>query len=186
MEAWLHIGHRTLLLPEQHGLTIHHQGRLGGAPTGAESLFVRALHGAAVGARAGRRVRGGGRETDWRLEWDGVEPAASAAERLRAAVRRDPAAGWRLSSAAVELRLSPRTLQRELTRGGSTFQAELLGVRLEAAGQLVRRTALPLAQVAAMAGFADHAHLTHRFTARYGCAPSALRLGPEPDLTAFG
>ncbi|WP_030275567.1 helix-turn-helix transcriptional regulator [Streptomyces sp. NRRL B-24484] len=188
LEAWLHLGHRTLLLAERDGLTIRHVPYLGSAPAGAESLFVRAVQGAAARARVGRRVRvrGGSRAADWRLEWDGAEPAATAVERLRAAVRRDPAAGWRLSVAAGALQLSPRTLQRELARGGSTFRAEVLGVRLDVAGQLVRRTALPLAQVAAMAGFTDHAHLTHRFTARYGCTPSAFRLAPEPDLTAFG
>ncbi|MEU2629725.1 AraC family transcriptional regulator [Kitasatospora sp. NPDC007106] len=188
LEAWLHLGHRTALVAGPGFLAVSHRARLGGEPAGAESLFVRAVQGAAARARVGRRVRvrGGSRAADWRLEWDGAEPAATAVERLRAAVRRDPAAGWRLSVAAGALQLSPRTLQRELARGGSTFQAEVLGVRLDVAGQLVRRTALPLAQVAAMAGFTDHAHLTHRFAARHGRTPSAFRLAPEPDLTAFG
>ncbi|MER7705908.1 helix-turn-helix domain-containing protein [Kitasatospora sp. NPDC097605] len=35
--------------------------------------------------------------------------------------------------------------------------------------------ALPLADIAATARFADHAHLTHRFHAHYGCPPSEFR-----------
>ncbi|MEV6207054.1 helix-turn-helix transcriptional regulator [Kitasatospora sp. NPDC051914] len=183
LEAWLHIGHRTLLVPAAGSLTVRHVPYLGAPPGSAESLFVRALH-AAAAARDGRRVRvrTGALEAGWQLEWDGRTASAGPLERLRTAVRLDPAAPWRLPGAAAGLLLAPRTLQRELARHGSTFQAEVLAVRLEAAGQLVRRTALPLARIAAMAGFADHAHLTHRFTARYGCTPSAFRLGPEPDL----
>ncbi|MFD9126699.1 helix-turn-helix domain-containing protein [Kitasatospora sp. NPDC059571] len=197
-ESWLHVGHRTVAEPDATGLTVGHLPGFGGVPGRAESLFVCALHGEAAAAAPGARrprllvagaavvrmdelCRGAGPLPRWRLEWRGstAPTAAGLPERLRTAVRRDPAAAWRLGAAAALVHASPRTVQRELAAAGTTFQAELLAVRLERAAQLVRRTALPLAQVAAAAGFADHAHLANRFRAGLGCAPSEYRRRPE-------
>jgi AraC-like DNA-binding protein len=119
----------------------------------------------------------------WRLEWrPGEIPPQGPAGQPVTAVRRllapEPARAWRVASAAAELGVAPRSLQRALTRAGTTFQAELLMVRLDVAAQLIRRTGLPLAEIAATAGFTDHPHLTRRFRERYGCTPSAYRTAP--------
>ncbi|MFD7734180.1 helix-turn-helix transcriptional regulator [Kitasatospora phosalacinea] len=214
-EPWLYVGHatRTRLLPGE--LTVQHLGGLGHRPRPAETLFVCAVHLSAV-----TRVHGPGPEavlltadgrslpppaltpdgppvplTGWRIRWTGAASAPSSPGQLvlgelRTRIAREPAGPWRLSRAAAELGLPARTLQRTLAASGTSFQAELAAVRLDTAGHLLRRTDLPIAEVAAAAGFTDHPHLTHRFRARHGCTPSEFRRrgetghsggpGPEP------
>ncbi|MER8184585.1 AraC family transcriptional regulator [Kitasatospora sp. NPDC094015] len=205
VEPWFHVGHRTSVVVDGHGLTFRHLGRLGRAPQPAETLFVAALYAAGTGSLAGRapQVRllgadgtqlppsaGWGRAAlrpaGWRLSWGSgtvlapVPPVVA----VRGWIARDPAGPWRLARAAELLGRSPRTVQRELAGAGTSFQAELLAVRLELAAQLIARTALPLAEVAAAAGFADHAHLAHRFRRSYGCAPSRYRAAGGPSAAA--
>ncbi|MFJ8436103.1 helix-turn-helix transcriptional regulator [Kitasatospora sp. NPDC094019] len=136
---------------------------------------------------------GAARVAGWRLHWSGggnrsgfgsgivpavpsgAAAAARPADAVRARFAQDPARPWRLDGTAALLGLAPRTLQRGLAEAGTSFRAELLAVRLAVAGQLTARTALPLAEVAAAAGFTDHAHLTRRFGAQFGCPPSEFR-----------
>ncbi|SDT81629.1 AraC-type DNA-binding protein [Streptomyces sp. TLI_053] len=196
VEPWFHAGHRTARTIGESGLTVRHVPALGGEPGPAESLLVCAIDVVATAGPAGRAARvevradgaagrpeevlraGAARVAGWRLHWS-APPAVAAAphplETARARFAHDPAHPWRLGETAALLGLSPRTLQRGLADAGTSFRAELLGVRLEVAGQLTARTALPLAEVAAAAGFTDHAHLTRRFRARFGCPPSEFR-----------
>ncbi|MFD9064507.1 helix-turn-helix transcriptional regulator [Kitasatospora purpeofusca] len=196
VEPWFHAGHRTGRVLGDGVLTVRHMPALGGVPGPAESLLVCALDLVATAGPAGRTARvevladgaagrpeevlrtGAARVTGWRLRW-AAAPAVAAAPRpletVRARFAHDPARPWRLDGTAALLGLSPRTLQRGLADAGTSFRAELLAVRLEVAGQLAARTALPLAEVAAAAGFTDHAHLTRRFRARFGCPPSEFR-----------
>ncbi|WP_051813789.1 helix-turn-helix domain-containing protein [Kitasatospora sp. MBT63] len=199
VEPWFHVGHRTRVVADgEGGLTFRHQERLGRPPQAADSLFVGALYAAGTAALVGRApqlrlvaadgsllppsaawgrspVRPGG----WRLSWDGgpARTPLPALAAVRGWIARDPAGPWRLARAAERLGCSPRTLQRELAAEGTAFQVELVSVRLAVAAQLIARTALPLAEVAAAAGFADHAHLTRRFCREYGCSPSGFRAG---------
>ncbi|MFE6745410.1 helix-turn-helix transcriptional regulator [Kitasatospora purpeofusca] len=197
VEPWFHAGHRARRTLSDGVLTVRHVSGLGGGePTPAESLLVCAIDAVVTAGPAGRSARvevladgavgrpeeilrtGAARVTGWRLQWSAA-PAVAAApsplETVRARFAREPARPWRLDGTAALLGLSPRTLQRGLADAGTSFRAELLAVRLEVAGQLAARTALPLAEVAAAAGFTDHAHLTRRFHARFGCPPSEFR-----------
>ncbi|MEV0187988.1 AraC family transcriptional regulator [Kitasatospora purpeofusca] len=196
VEPWFHAGHRTVRTLDGDGLTVRHVPLLGTVPGPAESLLVCAIDVLATAGPAGRTARveiradgaagrpeevlrvGAARVAGWRLHWvapPSVVGAARPLETVRARFARDPARPWRLGETADLLGLSPRTLQRGLAEAGTSFRAELLGVRLEVAGQLTARTVLPLADVAAAAGFTDHAHLSRRFRARFGCPPSEFR-----------
>ncbi|MFG2823772.1 helix-turn-helix transcriptional regulator [Kitasatospora sp. NPDC048365] len=194
-EGWFHVGHRTHRSLGERELTVRHLPGLGGVPSAPESLFVCALDAVAtaeVTGRAGRVtvladgaagrpedvLRGGARRVSgWRIDWaDEVAPGGpQPLDALRGRFAREPDRAWRLDGTAALLGLAPRTLQRGLTAAGTSFRAELLAVRLEVAAQLATRTALPLADIAAATGFTDHAHLTRRFTARYGVPPSEFR-----------
>ncbi|MER5355200.1 AraC family transcriptional regulator [Kitasatospora sp. NPDC002551] len=193
VEPWFHAGHRTRRSPADDGsLTIRHVPSLGRVPLPSESLLVCALYTAGTAAVTGRTPRvevfadgatgrpgevlRATRVAGWRLRWSD-RPAAGPRplDAVRTYFAREPARPWRLSATAALLGLAPRTLQRALATAGTSFQAELLAVRLEVAGQLTARTALPLADIAATAGFTDHAHLTRRFHAHYGCPPSEFR-----------
>ncbi len=48
-------------------------------------------------------------------------------------------------------------------------------MRMEAARDLLRCTALPLKYISAKTGFADEAHMSHTFRRLAGCAPGSLR-----------
>ncbi|MFJ8041809.1 helix-turn-helix transcriptional regulator [Kitasatospora sp. NPDC096147] len=195
LERWFHVGHTTAATYDRDGLglTVRHLPHLGGPPSPAETLFVAAAYQVATGLVAGREpvlvlLAASGELTPsaacsnstatldgWRLRWAEAGPPAGTLPQLRARIALDPARAWRLPQAAAALGLSSRTLQRLLAAGGTTFRAELLAVRLESAAQLIRRSALPLADIAAAAGFTDHPHLTRRFGERYGCSPQAYR-----------
>ncbi|MFJ1703704.1 helix-turn-helix transcriptional regulator [Kitasatospora sp. NPDC088346] len=203
VEPWFHVGHRTGAVLDDRGLTVRHTGRFGGAPQLPESLFVCALYAAGAAAVVGRppevrllsadggdlppaaaRTRPPVPVVGWRLLWTRGAPVAEVgpATAVRGWIAQDPGRAWRLAQAAERLGCSSRSLQRELARAGTGFQAELLAVRLGVAAQLISRTSLPLAEVAASAGFTDHAHLAHRFRAAYGCAPSQYRAAARPGV----
>ncbi|WP_380283726.1 helix-turn-helix transcriptional regulator [Kitasatospora purpeofusca] len=196
VEPWFHAGHRTRReLRDDSTLTVRHLPSLGRAPGPSESLLVCALDVVGTAAVTGRTARvavsadgaagrpeevlrsGASRVAGWRLRWsDGpAAPDPHPLDAVRAHFARDPARPWRLPTTAALLDLAPRTLQRGLAAAGTSFQAQLLAVRLSVAGHLTARTALPLADIAATAGFTDHAHLTRRFHAHYGCPPSEFR-----------
>ncbi|GAA2993875.1 hypothetical protein GCM10020229_02910 [Kitasatospora albolonga] len=198
LERWFHVGHTTAAAYDGPGrLTVRHLPHLGGPPSSAETLFVAAAYQVATGLVAGREpaltlLTASGSTTPeaacadsgpvlagWRLCWPEPGPPAATLPELRARIALDPARPWRLPDAAAALGLSSRTLQRLLTSQGTAFRDELLAVRLESAAQLIRRSTLPLADIAAAAGFTDHPHLTRRFGERYGLPPAAYRLAGE-------
>ncbi|GAA2741857.1 helix-turn-helix transcriptional regulator [Kitasatospora cinereorecta] len=198
LEGWFHVGHETQHSLTADRLTVHHVPALGRTPTPAESLFVCAVHVTAATTVTGRNphvlvtvdgVPGSSpdralrtcttRIDGWHLAWERRRPRPRPTPlELRALLARTPAHRWHLAEAARDLGVAPRTLQRGLAEHGTTFQQELLTVRLDAAGQLISRTALPLAEIAAAAGFTDHAHLTNRFRTRFGRTPSTFRSRP--------
>ena len=67
---------------------------------------------------------------------------------------------------------------------GTTVQREIARVRLETACRLMRTTSLPLAEVAARAGFATYTYFMQAFSAAFGQPPGAWR-GPASRLSAF-
>jgi len=85
-----------------------------------------------------------------------------------------PALG--ITSLARSLGLHPVYLAREFRRAiGCSPGDYLRHHRCERAAALLSSTRLPLAEIALQCGFADQSHLTRRFKAAFGVAPSAYR-----------
>ncbi len=76
---------------------------------------------------------------------------------------------------AGALDLSPRTLQRGLMRGGTTFRALVTEVRLEAARTLLLDTHMPVHLIARRVGYRTHGAFGRAFLGWTGCPPSTFR-----------
>lgn len=95
--------------------------------------------------------------------------------RLEEVLRGDLARSWRLEEVAATLDLAPRSLQRALSRAGTSFTRELDRVRVEEAARLLEASDLSIAEIGFVCGFADGAHFGRRFRARHASSPSAFR-----------
>lgn len=86
------------------------------------------------------------------------------------------AGGLPLADLAAVAHLSPYHFSRlfRLATGASPHQ-HVLARRTDRARELLVSSALPLAEVARRAGFADQSHLTRHVRRRYGTTPAALR-----------
>jgi AraC-like DNA-binding protein len=197
LQRRFHAGHTTDLSVGEDGVTVTHRELLGGRPASAESLFLAAVQQVVIAACIGRRppltvtfadgttvdeealarspLDRGRAVVAWRIHHRGLRPEPSVVALLTRLVTHDPARTWTLPAVAAQHGLSPRTLQRRLAAGGTTFQATVIDTRLVLARALIERTSLGLAAIAAACGFTDHAHLTHRFSRRYGVSPSSHR-----------
>lgn len=83
-----------------------------------------------------------------------------------------------LEALARQVGFSPYHFARVFRQAlGASPHQFVLRQRLEHAQQLLEQTDLPLAQVAAVCGFADQSHLTQVFTQQLGCTPRAYRRG---------
>lgn len=104
----------------------------------------------------------------------GAEPGwvARVIDRLEADLAQAPG----LTELARDCGLHPSHLARvfKQTRG-ETVGDYVRRRRVEQAEQALRRGGLPLAEIAAQAGFADQAHFTRVFRAHFGVAPGARR-----------
>ena len=80
-----------------------------------------------------------------------------------------------LEDAAAALKLPVRTLQRRLEEAGLSFRQRVDDARRSAAEQYLRDTAMPLAEMAAALGFADHASFNRAFKRWTGTSPGAYR-----------
>ncbi|MGK9286369.1 helix-turn-helix domain-containing protein [Sinorhizobium meliloti] len=80
--------------------------------------------------------------------------------------------------AARQLGVSERTLHRHVRK--RTGEAPSFWIELARARRALRalRVGLPLAEVAFDAGYADQAHFTRAFGARFGCSPAKFRRNP--------
>jgi AraC family transcriptional regulator len=86
--------------------------------------------------------------------------------------------GLRLGDVADAAGVHPAHLCREFRRCfGCTMTQYAARLRADAALEEVLRSAVPLAAVAARAGFADQAHLTRAIRKHFGTTPGALRRG---------
>lgn len=99
-------------------------------------------------------------------------------EELLRDVRRRPALPWTVAACAARLGISRSQVTRRFQAAFGTAPADILArCRDEHALLLLRESALPLAEVAAAAGYVDASHLSRRLRARFGLAPGALRRG---------
>ena len=80
-----------------------------------------------------------------------------------------------LAGAAARLRLSPRTLQRQLAAEGGSYRAILEDVRFASARRLLVETRLTAGEIAFRLGYAEHPHFPRAFGRRSGCSPTDFR-----------
>ncbi|MDP2273163.1 MAG: AraC family transcriptional regulator [Archangium sp.] len=80
-----------------------------------------------------------------------------------------------LPSAARQLGVSTRTLQRRLGSFGTTFQRVLDGERLELAQELVAESEEKLSSIATQVGFASYQHFSDWFRRKAGSTAEAFR-----------
>jgi AraC-like DNA-binding protein len=126
------------------------------------------------------------------LAWLGAESAASLAleldelwtevsgttrllHDLRAHLRTDLREGT-IARAAAALGMSTRSLQRRMAEQQSTFQEELLRVRVQRGEELLLGTSYPLSRIAAEVGFASARHFGVVFREATGEPPRRWRV----------
>jgi AraC-like DNA-binding protein len=102
----------------------------------------------------------------------------AAVARVRHLLEEHPRAS--LVVVARQLAHSPRQLQRELGRAGTTFRDEVRRSQLLRAERLLLHTELPVSQVALEAGFATAQHFAASFREAKGATPSAWRRRERP------
>lgn len=103
-------------------------------------------------------------------------PDLAISEQVRAAVRAElPGGAASLPRVAARLRFHPRTLQRRLAADGTPFAAIVEEVRDAVARELLAATDLPVAEVAARAGYASATSFSRWFAARAGLPPGEWR-----------
>lgn len=79
------------------------------------------------------------------------------------------------SNVAARLGLTPRTLQRQLARAGTSYKVERDCVLKERAKGLVLMTRRPIAEIAEALGFAEPSAFSHAYRRWFGVAPSTMR-----------
>ena len=83
---------------------------------------------------------------------------------------------WAVASLAAETGTAPRTLQRHLTEGSTSFSRLVTDARIEvAATHLCEANGPALGEIAFIAGFADQAHFARTFSRTVGTTPSSYR-----------
>jgi len=96
---------------------------------------------------------------------------------VRQALAAHPERGHSAQGLAELLHVSPRTLHRQLKEEGASLQQLKDEVRCECARNLLHRTAKPVKQVAAAAGFRNEKSFTRAFRQWTGMSPAEFRLG---------
>jgi AraC-like DNA-binding protein len=203
LERFVHSRHRVRTEAAVPGrLQLRHVSLLAAqAPTAAEDLLVLGLLVAlieglgtvAVQVQAGavQRTQGVwrlagplGDVSGWTLQWR-PQPLATAAPRqvaqadgIEAAARcldADLSRPWTLAALAAELRIAPRSLQRQLALQGSGFGALLRELRLARAARLLAQSRTAPAEIGYLCGFADQAHFTREFKRHCALTPARYR-----------
>jgi len=80
-----------------------------------------------------------------------------------------------LTVVAERLQLHPRTLQRRLSEGDTSFRAELETVRRQLAETYLRDVRLSIADVAQLLGYSEHSAFTRGFRQWTGASPQSWR-----------
>lgn len=88
-----------------------------------------------------------------------------------------PAGDVHLDALAARMGLSRRTLQRRLAAEGLTFEGLVERVRRRRATRCLRRTAMPVKELAYRLGFADPSTFSRAFKRWTGASPSDWRNG---------
>ncbi len=89
------------------------------------------------------------------------------------------------TTVARVVQLSERSMQRRLVQAGTTFDALRAAVRDDVAIKYLCQSQLPLAQIAAMLGYAEPSVFSRAFRRRHGLSPREARrrgsVPPAPD-----
>lgn len=93
---------------------------------------------------------------------------------LRIATR--PGEDWSVAQVAAQLCLSEGTLRRRLAEEGTGLRELVTETRMNAALTLLQTSDAPVGQIAADLGYDSASRFTARFRARFGFAPSQIRL----------
>ncbi len=115
----------------------------------------------------------------------GTKHAVRLLNRLKAGICAryfDP--GYCPQIAADQAGISRRYLVSLFTLSGTTFNSELIRVRLERSAQMFRDPrfrSLSVMDIALRCGFSDASHFSKRFRARYGWSPASFRQTQEHD-----
>src|SRR5690606_32238103 len=80
-----------------------------------------------------------------------------------------------LADIAGRLKLSERSLQRQLNEEGTSFRELLEQLKKEAAQRYVDTTSMPVSQIAFILGFNDAGNFSRAFKRWFGCAPQQYR-----------
>lgn len=94
---------------------------------------------------------------------------------LRRAVRVALMFGFSADQLAASMHMSPRTLNRRAQAFGTNLRQVQADVRYEVARQLLRDTALPVAEIAAALGYSEASPFVRAFTRWSGMAPQRWR-----------
>lgn len=121
----------------------------------------------------------------WELQWPPQEPpqcsphtpppAAAAVEQVRQCIEADLSRAWTVTAMAHALNRAPRSLQRELAAGQTSFGLLLQSTRVAAASQALTHGRQSLAEIGYVCGFADQAHFTREFKRHAGLTPLKFR-----------
>ncbi len=87
----------------------------------------------------------------------------------------------RVNDAAQQLHMSERTLRRKLAAESTSFQEVLNDVRYRIACEYLQSTALPIADIADLLGFADPSNFRRAFMQWSGVSPAAFRTQTAAD-----
>jgi AraC-like DNA-binding protein len=102
-------------------------------------------------------------------------------QRVRQALTAQPLQTHSAEALAALLAVSPRTLHRQLKDEGATLQGLKDEVRRARATELLLRTARPIKQVAAAAGFLNEKSFIRAFRGWTGQSPAAFRQQATPS-----
>jgi AraC-like DNA-binding protein len=89
-----------------------------------------------------------------------------------------------VDAVASRLAMSPRTLQRQVKKEGTTFQDLLRETRESLARHYLERTSLPTSEISFLLGFEEPTSFARAFKAWTGTTPATLRHTPkrQPEL----
>ena len=107
----------------------------------------------------------------------GRPAGSSTTQALRQTLLERPGVFPALPAAAAAMGLSTRTLRRRLTNEGTSYRAELEGLRRELAARYLADTGLSVSETAARLGYADVAAFGHAFRRWYGQSPGRWQRG---------
>ena len=113
-------------------------------------------------------------QRDWEISGD---PLVASAQHWMLAHFHRP---FRIADLAGALAVSHKTLIRHFQSAlGTTPHAYLRGMRMHAAGGMLRSTRLPVERVATAVGFSDASSFRRYFVEHFGCSPKGYRKGAE-------